>query len=90
MLLPEQLNLFTAWGIKGKNEARKCFGGPLRQENQTTDTGYFDSQRAPKESIATASLVGQACSKQGSLLLLRILRKKVPMAVAQARSSGLM
>ena len=52
--------------------------------------GDFDSHRELKESTATASLVGQACSKQRSLLLLRILRKKVPTAVAQARSSGLM
>lgn len=50
--------------------------GSTEAGDQTTGTGYFDSQRAPKESIATASLVGQACSKQGSLLLLRILRRK--------------
>lgn len=55
--------------------------------------GDFDSHREEstpvKESTATASLVGQACSKQRSLLL-RILRKKVPTPVAQARSPGLM
>lgn len=86
MLLPEQLNVFTAWGIKGKKMRQgNALRGSTEAGDQTTGTRYFDSQRAPKESIATASLVGQACSKQGVFTSSQNSEKKVPMAAAQAK-----
>lgn len=79
------VNLFKARGMKKKTEKRKCFWGHYFSGTNEAQVWRISVATKSLRTPWTTSFGGQACSKQRSLLPLRILKGKVPMAAAQAK-----